>query len=78
VKHIQIYYNTTKNKWIADPIHQQHDAAVGIGSTPLEALGDLICQNCNEYGISVTKIAIKRSDLTDPPSEALRTRRYMV
>ncbi len=78
MKQIEIYYNATNNKWIADPIHEQPDAAVGIGSTPLEALGDLICQNCTMYGITIRKIPTKRSDLTGPPQEVLHNKHEIV
>ena len=72
MKTIEIYYHAKRNKWIADPIYKQPDAELGIGSTPLEALGDLICRDCLEHNIIIKKIHIKRSDLADPPQEVLQ------
>lgn len=70
---ITIFYSEKLNKWIADPVNQPDNPEVGIGNTPHESLGSLICANFKQFSISkLTKVPIRRSDISgDTPQEGL-------
>ena len=75
---IEIQYDKNIGKWIADRPDQKDNPTIGLGSTPLEALGDLVCNNCADFGVIVRKLNLTRANLKNPQPGGLQNHNDVV
>jgi hypothetical protein len=62
LQNIEIKFSVRYNKWIADCMEFKDNPRVGLGNTPLEALGDLICNNSDLFQLRIKKHNVSRED----------------
>jgi hypothetical protein len=64
---IEIEFSEKINKWVAY-FSLSDKYPVGVGDTPLEALGDCVCNNCRLLNMTIVKKPLNKLDLLKPPT----------